>query len=291
MTGFGDAADHGGATHYAVEIRSINNRFFKAAVRLPDALAALESDIEKLLREHIGRGTITLTLHLKTDDAAGTLDINEAAIRHYLRPLADHAVGHPHYVIDLAHLVTLPGVLTDPAAAPSAEMEAHREPVLTLVRQAIDALLASRRREGASLKADLVKHLDDLEANLKLVELAAPKIVAEYHRKLAARVNELMAASELRVAEGDLIREVAVFAEKADVAEEINRLGHHLAQFRQTLDDPEPQVGRKLDFLTQEMLREANTIGSKSPDAQTAGYVIAIKGAIDRLKEQVQNVE
>jgi uncharacterized protein (TIGR00255 family) len=147
-----------------------------------------------------------------------------------------------------------------------------------------------RRREGEALFNELMKHVNLIAANLKEIAVRAPFVVEDYHKRLATRVNQLMAKAELRVNESDLIKEVAVFAERADIAEEIQRLTSHLDAFEQSCRSGE-HAGRKLDFIAQEMLREANTIASKANDAQIARHIVEIKGAIDRLKEQVQNVE
>ena len=196
--------------------------------------------------------------------------------------------------VDVAKLMSLPGVLVDPAAEPSNDPDhaPHEQAVMRLVDEALARLREHRLAEGRALHADLTNNLDVIADRLDAVAAGAPGVVADYHRRLTARVNELIGNAELKVAEADLVREVAVFAEKADIAEEITRLRHHVETFRNTIDgDQEEQVGRRLDFLAQEMLREANTIGSKTPDATIAGSVVDIKGAIDRLKEQVQNVE
>jgi len=147
-----------------------------------------------------------------------------------------------------------------------------------------------RKREGESLFADLLKHLTLIRTNLGEIAKRAPFVIEDYHKRLSQRVNELLAKSELQVSQPDLLREVAVFAERADIAEEIQRLNSHLDAFEQACRAGE-HAGRKLDFISQEMLREANTIASKANDAQIARHIVEIKGAIDRLKEQVQNVE
>ncbi|MBA3272257.1 MAG: DUF1732 domain-containing protein, partial [Chthoniobacterales bacterium] len=162
--------------------------------------------------------------------------------------------------------------------------------VRELTATAITKLQAMRNREGESLFKELMKHVAVINQSLAEITKLAPSVVEEYHKRLAQRVNQLMSKAELRVNESDLIKEVAVFAERADVAEEIQRLTHHLQSFEEACRKDE-HAGRKLDFITQEMLREANTIGSKANDAQIARHIVEIKGAIDRLKEQVQNVE
>jgi uncharacterized protein (TIGR00255 family) len=147
-----------------------------------------------------------------------------------------------------------------------------------------------RKREGEVLFADLMKHVTLIRSNLAEIAQLAPGVVEEYHRRLRERVTKLLAAAEAQVSQVDLVKEVAVFAERADVAEEITRLGAHASAFEQACRSGE-HAGRKLDFIAQEMLREANTIAAKANDAELARRVIEIKGAIDRVKEQVQNVE
>jgi uncharacterized protein (TIGR00255 family) len=135
-----------------------------------------------------------------------------------------------------------------------------------------------------------MKHIRIIAENLAEIQKLAPSVIEDYHKRLSQRVNSLLTKAELKVSEVDLIKEVAVFAERADIAEEIQRLTHHLDAFEQSCRTSE-HAGRKLDFITQEMLREANTIASKANDAQIARHIVEIKGAIDRVKEQVQNVE
>ena len=147
-----------------------------------------------------------------------------------------------------------------------------------------------RQREGKSLFDELMKHVNVISTSLEEIAKRAPSVIEDYHKRLTQRVSQLMSKAELKVNEVDLIKEVAVFAERADIAEEIQRLSHHLKAFEDACQSDE-HSGRKLDFITQEMLREANTIGSKANDAPIARHIVEIKGAIDRLKEQVQNVE
>jgi uncharacterized protein (TIGR00255 family) len=147
-----------------------------------------------------------------------------------------------------------------------------------------------REREGEQLFKALMGHVTLIGDNLKEIAKRAPAVVEDYHRRLTQRVQQLLAKAELQVSQVDLIKEVAVFAERADIAEEIQRLTSHLDAFEAACRTDE-HAGRKLDFITQEMLREANTIASKANDAQIAKHCVEIKGAIDRLKEQVQNVE
>jgi len=289
MTGFGDASVEKNGTHYAVEIRSLNNRFFKPVIKLTDNVAGLEPEIETTLRDQLGRGSITYVLKMRTDSASAAYHLNIHALKAYLAQLQD-VQGLDRFVqIDLAGLLQLPGVVQEPTDE-SDEIAKHGNTIRQLTAKAIEKLVAMRQREGESLFVDLSKHVTTIGTNLTEIALRAPAVINDYHRKLTARVNELLSKAELKVDEKDLIKEVAVYAERADISEEIQRLTSHLENFEQSCRTSE-HAGRKLDFITQEMLREANTIGSKGNDAQIARHIVEIKGAIDRLKEQVQNVE
>jgi uncharacterized protein (TIGR00255 family) len=191
--------------------------------------------------------------------------------------------------IDLAALLMLPGVCQEPRDETD-EIERHGPTIREITGKAITKLVAMRRHEGEALFADLMRHAEVISASLKEIRQRAPFVIDDYHKRLSQRVHELLSKAELQVAQVDLLREVAVFAERADISEEIQRLSSHLEVFEQSCRHSE-HAGRKLDFITQEMLREANTIASKANDAQIARHIVEIKGAIDRLKEQVQNVE
>jgi uncharacterized protein (TIGR00255 family) len=289
MTGFGDASAEKNGTHYSVEIRSLNNRFFKAVIKLPDNVSGLEPELETILRQHLGRGSITYILKMRMDSAAAAYHINTPALKAYLEQLQQVKGIDRLVTIDLAALVALPGVCQEPGGE-SDELATHGPVVHELTGKAITKLNSMRQREGRSLFDELMKHVKLIASNLAEIEKRAPFVIEDYHKRLSQRVSQLLSKAELKVSEVDLIKEVAVFAERADIAEEIQRLGHHLKAFEEACNKDE-HAGRKLDFITQEMLREANTIASKANDAQIARHIVEIKGAIDRLKEQVQNVE
>lgn len=289
MTGFGDATAERDGTHYAVEIRSLNNRFFKPIIKLPEAISGLEPELESMLRESLGRGSITYILKMRSDSAEAAYHINTHALKAYLEQLREVKGLHDFVQIDLAGLMQLPGVCQEPRDETD-EIARHGPIVRELTTKAIVKLDAMRRREGEGLFAELMKHVNLIASSLKEIGTRAPDVIEDYHRRLSQRVNQLMAKAELHVDQADLIKEVAVFAERADIAEEIQRLTSHLDAFEQSCRTGE-HAGRKLDFIAQEMLREANTIGSKANDAAIARHIVEIKGAIDRVKEQVQNVE
>jgi uncharacterized protein (TIGR00255 family) len=289
MTGFGDAAAERAGTHYSVEIRSLNNRFFKPVIKLPDHVSGLEPELETMLREQLGRGSITYILKMRTDSAEAAYHINTQALTAYLQQLQAVKGLDKLITIDLAALVQLPGVCQEPRDDTD-ELARHGDTVRELSATAIKKLIAFREREGRSLFTELMKHVNVIAASLAEIQKRAPFVIDDYHKRLQLRVNLLLSKAELQVNQADLLKEVAVFAERADIAEEIQRLTHHLEAFEHACRGDE-HAGRKLDFITQEMLREANTIASKANDATIARHIVEIKGAIDRLKEQVQNVE
>jgi len=289
MTGFGDAAAERGGTHYSVEIRSLNNRFFKPVIKLPDHVSGLEPELEVMLREQLGRGSITYILKMRTDSAEAAYHINTEALKVYLEQLQQVKGLDRLVTIDLAALVQLPGVCQEPRDDTD-ELEKHGATIRDLSIKAIRKLNVMRQREGESLFKELMKHVNVIATSLAEIQKRAPFVIDDYHKRLQQRVNQLLSKAELQVNQADLLKEVAVFAERADVAEEIQRLTHHLEAFEHACRSDE-HAGRKLDFITQEMLREANTIASKANDATIARHIVEIKGAIDRLKEQVQNVE
>jgi uncharacterized protein (TIGR00255 family) len=289
MTGFGDAVAEKAGTHYAVEIRSLNNRFFKAVIKLPDTLSGLEPELESRLREQLGRGSVTYILKLRSDSAEAAYKINAEALKAYLRQLQAIKELDGHVKVDLGALLELPGVCQEPRDETD-EIERHGAMVRELSMKAIVKLNGMRQREGEALFTDLMKHVTVIATNLADIEKRAPFVIEEYHKKLTQRVNQLIGKAELQLHAQDLCKEIAVFAERADISEEIQRLTSHLEAFESACRTGE-HPGRKLDFIAQEMLREANTIASKANDAQIARHIVEIKGAIDRLKEQVQNVE
>jgi uncharacterized protein (TIGR00255 family) len=289
MTGFGDATAERSGTHYAVEIRSLNNRYFKPVIKMPETISGLEPEVESMLRERLGRGSITYILKMRTDSAEAAYHINTQALQSYLTQL-QAIKGLQEFVhIDLAGLVSLPGVCQEPTDE-SDEIDKHGATIRELTLKAIEKLNVMRAREGETLFKELLKHVNVIKDNLREIATRAPSVVEDYHKRLTQRVQQLLAKAELSVSQPDLIKEVAVFAERADIAEEIQRLTSHMDAFEAACRTGE-HAGRKLDFITQEMLREANTIGSKANDAEIAKRIVEIKGAIDRLKEQVQNVE
>jgi uncharacterized protein (TIGR00255 family) len=289
MTGFGSASGQADGVEYAVEIRSVNNRYYKSSIKAPEPLAAAEMQIDKLLRGKLVRGTVTVTVRMTVPDEQAAYRVNMAALARYVEQIKLMEIeANPALRVDLGAMLQLPGVCEPP---PLEEICRQTHPALMrLVEQALGDLIEMRLREGQAMKADLLANCRAIAGNLEEAARQAPQVVLDYQQRLSARVRELTAAGNIDIDQDDLAREVAIFAERCDVAEEVARLRAHLQQFQQAMESPEP-AGRKLDFIAQEMLREANTIGSKANDTKIALAVVEMKTAIDRLKEQVQNVE
>lgn len=289
MTGFGEATREVGNDLFHVEIRSVNHRYFKASLRLPEDLGFLETDLERLIRQRLSRGSITFRLHIRSLSSGAAYPLNIAAVQHYAEQLAAIRVEGTPTAIDLATLATLPGVV-QPPEMDDAQREQRAHQAVEVTELALAQLLEMRSTEGRGLAEDLKKHCAALDTALAQIQARVPQVTAEYRDRLQARVTQLLADQPVELAADDLRREVAIYADRSDISEEVQRLTAHVRQFESALDKPD-SAGRKMDFIAQEMLREANTIGSKSNDQALAESVIELKSNIDRIKEQVQNVE
>ena len=290
MTGYGTAEHAADGVSYALEIRSVNGRYLKLSIKLPELLQFAESAVEKLLKSRLARGSVTCTLRVRSEGVAGAGTISVPALQHYLDQLSKVQLpAGVQAAVDLGTLAALPGVCQPPEVDEEAQQQ-QLEIIEGLASRALDAVIEMRRSEGQALRGDTLDCCAAVRKELAEVTSRAPTVVDEYHERLRSRVEMLMQAGGFELEADGLMRDVAVFAERCDINEELTRLNAHLEQFAE-LCDREEAVGRTLDFLTQELLREANTIASKSNDAAIARSVVIIKGLIDRLKEQVQNVE
>lgn len=291
MTGFGSAATQVDGAHYSVELRSLNNRYFKTQVRLPEELQALEAEFDAQLGRAFARGSVTLTIRFSDCSADAAATINQAAVARYLEQLLGvPGLDHASARIDLGAIIALPGVMM--TGTGEERLERARAVLPGLLETACAKLVAMRDREGAALRDELHRHLETIAGHLGGMRDRVPRMIEQYQEKLRQRMQALLDEVGASVREEDLLREVAVYAERTDVAEEISRLAAHIEQFGELIDaESATPTGRTLDFLAQEMLREANTIGSKCLDVDVSRRIVEVKGAIDRLKEQVQNVE
>lgn len=290
MTGFGEARHQDDKLSVTIEVRTVNNRYLKISIRCPDAYAALEGEIEKTVREKISRGTVNIGIRVDHPMAVLENPLNEAVLENYLtrlQGLADrlYLVHQP----DLNALVTLPGVVTDDSHR-NYDVDAEWPIIQDVLRQSLEKLQKFRMDEGQSMQNELVLNNKVIADHLLQVEQMAPQVVSEYRTKLLERVRQVLTESSVNVTESDLIREVSIHADRTDINEEIKRLRCHLDQFQVFIKEKE-SPGRKLDFLSQEMFREVNTIGSKANNVPIAHCVVEMKAAVEKIREILQNVE
>jgi len=289
MTGFGAASLEQGGASVRAELRAVNHRHLQLKTRLPHDLGALEPEVDALVRKKLSRGGMTLTVSMTRPTPGAAVSLNAEAASRYRDLLTElrAQLDLPDELL-LSTLLGLPGVVETGAQA-EGNGDAERRLVLRVVKGAIEELLEMRATEGELILRDLRKHARGIEKTLGRIEKRAPKVVRDHHAALQRRVQELLGDTEV-VSQGDLAREIALLADRLDISEEIARLWSHLSQL-DTLLEKGGSVGRKLDFLAQEFLREANTIGSKASDATAQHLVVELKTHIERLREQVQNVE
>jgi uncharacterized protein (TIGR00255 family) len=288
MTGFGASTKRDGALTLSAEVRSVNHRYLQLKTRLPADLSFLEPEVEALVRERLDRGAVTVAVSSSGSGALAPLELDLALAKRYAEMLAKlaRALGRDDSAT-AADIARMPGVL---AAEPDARaVQRARKLALDVVDAALDDLEEMREREGKALAKDLARHAAEMKRLALGIERRMPRVVRGHQQALEKRVGELL-GSTTAVAPADLAREIALIADRLDVSEEVSRLASHLAQFANLLAK-DGAVGRQLEFLVQELLREANTIGSKCNDAEVAHVVVELKTAIERSREQVQNVE
>jgi uncharacterized protein (TIGR00255 family) len=291
MTGFGEAHGQRGGLAVAVEVRTINSRFFKLSVRIEEGYGALEPRIEAVLRKAIRRGTIQVNVRVDRAQSPEDFKINADVLQRYRLQLQSLSGqwGLPEEGVSLESLLTLPGVIDDDAAG-AVDAAADWPLIAQTLDEAMENLTRMRAEEGRIMAADLRANCRAAVVSLKEVEQRAPRMVDAYRARLEERLKRILAEHDVVLDPADLIREVSLFAERGDISEEVVRLRSHLNQF-DTIMDLAESTGRKLEFLAQEMLRETNTIGSKASDLEIARHVIEIKTVIERIREMIQNIE
>jgi uncharacterized protein (TIGR00255 family) len=288
MTGFGNSSLTKEGVHVSSEIKSVNNRYLKLSVRLPDSVARFEAEIEKLIRNRISRGAVQLSIRVRFLSGQSEYRIDSDLLRSFQRQLAELSDGTTSSA-SLGDLLSLPGVVSE-TELPDEFVNSLWPAVEVSLHEALDHFEDFRRREGESMRVDLQKQCEVIETELIQVATLAPQVVMEYRDKILDRVRRLIGDSSVTIGENDVIREVALFADRCDINEEITRLRSHTEQFRRLLNGDSSQ-GRKLEFIGQEMFREINTIGSKANHVTIALSVVEMKAAIERLREVLQNVE
>lgn len=288
MTGYGRAQTQWEGRDITVEIRSINHRFFDFSTRLPRVLAGIEAQMKAIVQKRVARGKVDVTLTIASPVAEpAQVQLNAQLASSYVGALREAAktLGLQDD-LKLSSLLSIPELCV--VTKQQEDTEAVWAQVAPLLEEALDSFMQMRETEGEKLRQDMLQKLDSIEARVTAIEKMGPPVLEAYRERLRAQLAELL---ETRgVDEARILQEAAVYADRIAVDEETVRLRSHIAQFSEILRQPEP-VGRKLDFLLQEFQREANTIGSKLAGRETAKLIVEMKNDIEKVREQVQNIE
>ena len=290
MTGYGNADGMIGTHRVSVEVRSVNHRFFTPSIKLPPSLTRLEADVRELLRKHVARGHVTLSVRIEREAAEGPrIDIARlTAYAAQLRAIPPEAGIDTR--IDLGSLLRLPDVVTSAFEDDVSIGDMEPTAILALTGEAIQAFVRMREAEGARLAQYLIDRLLIIEETLSRLAARAPARLVEQRDRLTAAVREL--AAGIAVDPQRMAQEIAILADRVDVAEELSRFASHNAACRAAIAAPGTEaVGKRLGFILQEMVREANTTGSKANDAAMQRDVVLIKEELERMREQVENLE
>lgn len=288
MTGFGREHRIIGGREYLVEIRSVNSRYYEFNAKLPRAYMYLEEKLKTLIKGKISRGKVEISLSVYNISGKETaVSVNEGVVENYITAL--RAAGEKFGLMDD---LTLSSVFRMTDAFNVVRAEEDEEEIWAAVKEVAEAALSRfvemRETEGEKMKADVLEKLGNIEAMIEKVCEYSPDNVRAYREKLTAKMTEIL--GDKQIDEQRILLEAGLFAEKTAVDEETVRLKSHFSQFRSMLDSPEP-VGRKLDFLVQELNRETNTIGSKAQDIRVTRIVVDVKSEIEKIREQIQNIE
>ena len=290
MTGQGSGHATQDGISVAAEVRTVNSRYFKLALRASDGYSSIEPRVDEVVRRFVRRGTVQLDIRIDREPCAEDFRLNETALASYqeqLTSVAERLNLDSH--VSLEALLALPGVV-DERVTRTVDTDADWPVIKAALTQALEALSKMRGGEGEAMAADMAENCTVIAGELESVAERAPLVVEGYRTRLTERLNKLLGEYDIRTEPSDVIREVGLFGERSDISEEIVRLRSHLEQFDAVMKLDESS-GRKLEFLTQEMFRETNTIGPKANDAEIARHVIEIKAAIEKIREMIQNVE
>ena len=287
MTGYGRGETTGAGASVTAELRSVNHRFCEIVVRLPKSLGSIEEALKRSIQQKCARGRIELGVTLGGGKEAKTLSLDHTLARQYhglLRALKKEL--HLSGSIDVAVVAAFRDIVSIAERPP--DQRRLSQAVKRATATALAALDAMRRREGAALANDLTQRLASVRTYVGAIADRAPAVARDHFDRMKARIEKLAGSADLDAVR--LQQELAVFADRCDISEELTRLRSHLDQFEHAMTSEDP-VGRTLDFLLQEIGREVNTIGSKGNDAEVAGHVVALKSEIEKIREQVQNIE
>ncbi len=288
MTGHGSATIRGDGVTISFEVRSVNGRHLKISLRTGDNLLELAARVEAEIRSAIHRGTLYAQLTIEREAREDDYRLERAAVRSYFRQLMEEAEALSTEPPSIGAVLALPGVVIE--SRRQIDQETEWPLVQEAVREGLRQLDRMRRVEGAAMKADLERNLRSIADQLAKIKHWAPDAVERHRERLEQRIASLLGSESVEAAESEIAREVALFADRCDISEEIVRLESHLQQFGRLLEDESSQ-GRKLEFLLQEMNREANTMAAKANDSRVSQAAVEIKAALERMREMVQNVE
>lgn len=282
MTGFAAAESRFPGGLLLIELRAVNHRYLELNVKIEDSLRQYEAQIREQLQTRLGRGKVECRMSLKSDHAATNLALNPAMVAQIAQTLSELQQHFPHaQPVNLVEVFKLPGVLQSEAV----DAETLAQSVQSGLSQAIDELIAARQREGEKLKQVLLDRLQGVREQISIVKPLLPALVSQYQEKLTTKLREAMQADDDRVRQ-----EIVLYAQRIDVDEELARLNSHITEMDRILSAG-GAVGKKLDFLMQEMNREANTLGSKSVAIETTQVSMQLKVLIEQMREQIQNIE
>ena len=288
MTGYGRFESDASGRNISVELKSVNHRYFEFSCRLPSSMGFLEEKLKSYVRSRVSRGKIDLYLSAEArEDEDCTVTVNTALAKGYAKALSELAeITGADGKVSPEALSRFQGVLSVRKA--ETDEEAVWNEVLPVVEKAVDKFILMRKTEGQKLYEDVFSKTDNILRMVEIVEQKAPETVEKYRKRLEAKLAEVL--EDKSVDEQRIITEAAIFADKIAVDEETVRLRSHIAQIRALLDSGEP-VGRKLDFVLQESNREINTIGSKSQNTEISEVVVDVKSELEKIREQIQNIE
>ena len=283
MTGHGSATAQDDQVQVLVEIRSVNNRFLKISVS-GDVDADVQGKIEAMARARVQRGALNIRLQTQFLSAKTQYQLNMPQLEEYREQLQSSNVG----VESMAAVLSLPGIVTEMMS--ESKMETAWPMIESAAQQALENFVSMRANEGTAMLKDLLSNCDLIDQHVASIRELGPAVVEAYSNRVTERINRILQEHDVSVSASDVVREIGIFSEKVDTSEELVRLESHIQQFRSIANNNESS-GRKLDFLTQELLRETNTIGSKANDAQIANHVVEMKTIIERIREMIQNAE
>ena len=290
MTGFGSAGYDDSEKSVNVEVKSVNNRFLKIKAKFPEFMAEFEPVIEKKIKQTIARGTVTLTINFQSVNTEPVCNVNYDTLQTYynmFQRMKGELGSDQDFSLDA--LINLPGVI-EKTKANEVDIKLLEKPVFDLISSAMDDLQQMRLRSGKDIMDEIVNRGNQIQSLVKKIEKNAPEMLAVYADRLHERVNKLLKKSDIEIAKDDLCKEIALYADRCDITEEVSLLTSHVEHLNETMDKG-GNIGKKLEFIVQEMFREANTMGSKTNNEIMLNNIFDVKTEIEKIKELVLNVE